>query len=738
MTDIGEVTQLKKALFLLNTQFENIGDALINRELIKLAAVASDLIVFTARAPKKFLDNMPSEELRVSYINGGMIRYILCVLKNVCNGADTTIILTPGGNVGEKSLKNYTFNFLYNIILWLFKIIGVKIVLLGTSFEDLGPRYMAIVKRRSKLLSFFAVRDLRSAELLEANGISSPHILPDLAFAIDIDETRLGCERNLNSPSFAFSFRFDLSHNNRADILSLVNCISTAYPESLLKFVVQVERDHDGMSDLANQIRRAHRGKVLVVDATSSIDVAVSAYRECEFLLANRLHALLLALSAGCVPIAALAERGDGKIKGVWQQAKLANLVIDLSDPKPVCERLSSFKVSQEARNALATNRRALQDGVKAVFSDKGVKSRTHICMIGPRPLSAVAGGMTRYIGYFITGMGDARDAWTLSFWPTRLSESGLGSYMTMVSQYVRFIFKLWRSEADVYHIHVATGNSTWRKLAYSSVLKKLGKVLVLHLHGSGYDEFYARQKPRVQSKIRAFFASADAVIVLGDGWRNWAISQHGLRLDPARVHIIDNGVPDPGLIALGEGIVPRIVFVGAVGHRKGVDVLLDALASIDRDIPWSCTICGNGDINHYNAVGMAKGIEPGRLSFTGWQNASQVRTHLKNSDIYVLPSRAENQPIAILEAMAMGLPVVATSVGDIPNQVVHSVTGFVIPSGDSESLKEVLEILLKDRELRISMGAAGRSRFQSRYDISSNVARTISLYEGILKQRQL
>ena len=168
------------------------------------------------------------------------------------------------------------------------------------------------------------------------------------------------------------------------------------------------------------------------------------------------------------------------------------------------------------------------------------------------------------------------------------------------------------------------------------------------------------------------------------------------------------------------------------MGERKGVDVLLAALAQqAARGIAWRATIAGNGDIDAARAAATAYGIAD-RIAFPGWVDEDAVRALMRTADLFVLPSRAENQPIAILEAMAAALPVVATTVGAIPEQVVDGDTALLVPPANADRLAEALARLLPDAALRRRMGAAGRARFAAHFAIDGTADRFAALYREL------
>ncbi|MFN2556626.1 MAG: glycosyltransferase [Nitriliruptorales bacterium] len=189
------------------------------------------------------------------------------------------------------------------------------------------------------------------------------------------------------------------------------------------------------------------------------------------------------------------------------------------------------------------------------------------------------------------------------------------------------------------------------------------------------------------------------------------AVSEHSAReveayagLPAGSVQVVHNGVPDLGPVepTPHDGVV--LVAVGRLNAQKGFDILLEALR---RLAGVRLVIVGGGEehdalTRQADRLGLSD-----RVRITGW--TERVRDFLSQGDIFVLPSRSEGFPLAILEAMLAGLPVVASGVGGVPESVQDGETGFLVPKDDPERLAAALQGLVDDPQLRVRMGRRGR-----------------------------
>ena len=120
------------------------------------------------------------------------------------------------------------------------------------------------------------------------------------------------------------------------------------------------------------------------------------------------------------------------------------------------------------------------------------------------------------------------------------------------------------------------------------------------------------------------------------------------------------------------------------------------------------------------------------RIKLLGWRD--DIPDLLNKMDIFFLPSRWEGLPRTVLEAMASRLPVVASCVDGTPEVVKESLTGYLVNPDDIESYINKLEVLIKDKNLRIKMGKDGREKVKKYFSYNNIIKKTINLYNQILK----
>lgn len=342
-------------------------------------------------------------------------------------------------------------------------------------------------------------------------------------------------------------------------------------------------------------------------------------------------------------------------------------------------------------------------------------------------------GGIERFTQYLTQQY--AADAPDLR-WFIQKARFGTGAmrHLTVPLALAQFGWRCATGQVAVAHINVAPKGSTFRKMLFHAVARLFGVKTLIHLHGSAYDDFYGSCTAVAQQFIRRFFTTADRVAVLGQHWAQVAQDLLGVR--PERLLVVQNGVPEPPALAQPNHAEAHLVFAGELGERKGVDVLVNALQLLNTDTAnWRATLAGGGDIERFRRQADDAGILD-KLTFPGWLSEAEMGALMASADIFTLPSREEAQPIAILEAIARGLPVVSTPVGSIPEQVKDGVSGLLVPPAEPAALAAALRRLVRDPEDRKTMGAAARALFLSRYSIQECARSFLSVYAEMTSGR--
>jgi len=181
-------------------------------------------------------------------------------------------------------------------------------------------------------------------------------------------------------------------------------------------------------------------------------------------------------------------------------------------------------------------------------------------------------------------------------------------------------------------------------------------------------------------------------------------------------IAVIPNGVDaHEHAVPRRDWVPARILSVGRVVHQKGLDLAMKALASL-QTLDWSWRIAGDGpELPALQQAAISRDIAH-RVTFLGWQAGEELRKEYARSNLFLFPSRHEGMPNAVLEAMASGLPVVASNISGNEELVVNGKTGILFPTEDAEALEVALRDLLADGDRRVEMGEAGRKRVEAEY----------------------
>lgn len=241
----------------------------------------------------------------------------------------------------------------------------------------------------------------------------------------------------------------------------------------------------------------------------------------------------------------------------------------------------------------------------------------------------------------------------------------------------------------------------------------------------------FARQHRLLGPLLRQVWRRAAAVVANSEGLR-----QLGLAFEPrVPVRVIPNGVDLGKFQAGARNWEPaRLLFVGRVVYQKGLDLLLNALADLG-DLNWALDIVGDGPrIERLRR--QADQLRIGaRVNFPGWQSREELPKTYQQANLFVYPSRHEGMPNAVLEAMASGLPVLATRIAG-NEELVTTETGVLVPPEDTRALKASLAKLISDSSARERLGAAARKRVEAQYSWRKVAQVYLNLMNSVVEAR--
>jgi glycosyltransferase involved in cell wall biosynthesis len=220
------------------------------------------------------------------------------------------------------------------------------------------------------------------------------------------------------------------------------------------------------------------------------------------------------------------------------------------------------------------------------------------------------------------------------------------------------------------------------------------------------------------------------------------AISHYGrsqlLRLMPherwPRVHVVRCGV-DRSFLETDLTPIPaeaRLVCVGRLSEQKGQLLLLEAVGALRRrGRDARLVLVGDGEMRAEIEQAIAREGLDGQVEITGWADGETVRRHVAEARALVLPSFAEGLPVVIMEALALGRPVVSTYVAGIPELVRPGRNGWLVPAGDAGALANALDdVLAAPAERLAALGRAGREDVAAAHDVRAIGGELRALFE--------
>jgi glycosyltransferase involved in cell wall biosynthesis len=351
--------------------------------------------------------------------------------------------------------------------------------------------------------------------------------------------------------------------------------------------------------------------------------------------------------------------------------------------------------------------------------ADRAERAKTQVLLAGGAPglLAATLGtALTRPLRW-------AR-ALALTVRLGRRSQRGVLRHLAYLAEACVLVGRLRRCGAGHLHAHFGTNPA-----AVALLTRALGgPAYSFTVHGP--EEFDRPESLSLGDKIHG----AAFVVGVSDYGRSqlfrWCA--HG---DWPKVQVVRCGV-DAAFLREGPRPVPdtaRLVCVGRLSEQKGQLLLLEALGRLAAEgVAFEMVLAGDGPMRPQVEEQVRRlGLE-GRVRITGWLSNDAVRQEILAARSLVLPSFAEGLPVVLMEALALGRPVVTTYVAGIPELVVHGVNGWLVPAGSVAGLAEALRQALTTSPPELNrMGEAGAKRVAAMHDAAQEAAKLAGLFRA-------
>ena len=286
-------------------------------------------------------------------------------------------------------------------------------------------------------------------------------------------------------------------------------------------------------------------------------------------------------------------------------------------------------------------------------------------------------------------------------------------------------------------HIHTSAGMAFLEKSLFAALSQLFGKRVVLHIHGGRFRSVWSDASSFKKRIIRRLLQLNDALIVLGAGWQSFYRDEVGY---DCTIAILPNAVKVPFLQSTRAPDVVTLLYAGQLRPEKGLLELAEAMRQLSAHHKQALHLkmMGKGDtVRSERVVREAfAAAELRNVEFLGALVGDEKWRQFSSADIFVLPSHTEDMPVSILEAMAVGLPVIATAVGSIPEAIDHGVSGFLVEPHDAVGLADAIRRLAEDHQMRVDMGAAGSKKQKELFSFERYVDRLEQLYVAVLEKR--
>ena len=354
---------------------------------------------------------------------------------------------------------------------------------------------------------------------------------------------------------------------------------------------------------------------------------------------------------------------------------------------------------------------------------------RPTVMVVGPN--LGAAGGVAVVLETLLAS--GLADRFELLHVVTHRDTGRVGKALSAFAGLTRAAWLLGTRRVDIVYLLTSSGFSLRRKAAVAMLARLARRPYVIHVHASNFDGYYSQAARWEQRLVRRTLSSAALAIAVSPSW------EERLRaLAPCRTTAIPNPVPIPsqpaGLNSLtgphrqpGPSWRPE----GIANDRAGARDTQRTSPGRSSGAPQVTAICRRSTTKHAGS-----GVSD-RVDLPGWIGPEERARTLRTASVFTLPSRDEGLPVALLEAMAYGLPAVVSPVGGIPDAFEDGRHGYFVPPDDPDALADLLGALLADPERARWMGTQARADAERRYATDIVAALVGDALQSVLAHRR-
>ena len=348
------------------------------------------------------------------------------------------------------------------------------------------------------------------------------------------------------------------------------------------------------------------------------------------------------------------------------------------------------------------------------------------ICMIVPS--FTAKGGIASVVSGYRNS--ELEKQYNIRYIETYTDKNKVCKVLKAISAYLKFLLCLIFWKPDLVHIHSSFNGSFYRKLPFIYLSSWWHKPIVNHVHGAEFEQFYLKASGKKQNKVKSAYLRCQKIVALSEEWKgnlSHIVSEDKIEVIENYSIIQDKERREPG---------QTILFLGFLCERKGCYDIPNVVKKVVAKYPdVRFVLAGSGseaDERKMKELVRNNNIESNVL-FPGWVRGNQKNDLLSDADIFFLPSYNEGKPMAILDAMGYGLPIISTDVGGISNIVHNGENGYILIPGDIQGFADAIVKLLEDKELMIKMGKESLKIIEQGYSLDAHIQKISDLYEHLL-----